>query len=388
MTVQSDDARSVEIHAGGQTYRISRDGAIVSNVTAPPPYPGPPLEGVTEEGDDEVVEAIPRPSIDSTDTVTSVQTHREEILASVTRQRDQSLEGLVEDLQRELERSRQQVLELSRSRSMDVGSSHAAIVQDFNGHNVDLVDMPIRTHQSESMSTEVYSSNSQRTMTGMESLQRLKSMISLKWYGSEAGTMRHLVDEQATILRRTQSESSSLGHVRLPNHEAEKNTTTPHLNSRSCLDLEQRLREADISAENAVDLSIENEVDRARSIAVSSATQHYQQLMRDLDRRHRKALHERDVELAKYRELLDNQDKVYRQQLRERDFTIDGLKQQVSLGQDHSEGLWKQYLGLEETLEAKLEKARNEVEDIWEKRWKEYELLLTSKLKLAQDRKS
>lgn len=44
------------------------------------------------------------------------------------------------------------------------------------------------------------------------------------------------------------------------------------------------------------------------------------------------------------------------------------------------EGLWKKYLEVEEEVEARLEKARNEVEDVWEKRWKEYEALLRRKM--------
>lgn len=314
LTVQSEDARSVEIQAGDQTFRISRDGSNVSDVTAPPPYPGPPLEGVDEESDEEEFAPSSRPS------------------AETVRDDDSPAEEAI-----------------------------------------DTQDLPIRTHEPPETASEASSPATQRKMGSMESFNRLKSMISMKWYGDSGDSQSPDSTTPASSLRRTQSESSSLANVRPFRHEADNDLSMPYVNGLSFLDAEQKMHEAD--------LGIESDVDQARSRTASIASQHYQQLMRDLDRQHRKALHERDVELAKYRELLDNQDKVYRQQLRERDFTIENLRRQISLDQDHAEGLWKQYLELEESLEARLEKARNEVEDVWEKRWKEYELLLTRKLR-------
>ena len=63
LTVQSDDARSVEIQAGGHSFRISRDGSRVTDVSAPPPYPGPPLDQLAEESDEEAL-SVRSPSND------------------------------------------------------------------------------------------------------------------------------------------------------------------------------------------------------------------------------------------------------------------------------------------------------------------------------------
>ncbi|RMZ88491.1 hypothetical protein DV736_g4280, partial [Chaetothyriales sp. CBS 134916] len=81
---------------------------------------------------------------------------------------------------------------------------------------------------------------------------------------------------------------------------------------------------------------------------------HYAHLMRRLDREHRKALHEKDKELEQLRVRLNEVDTVYRQELRARDFMIDDLKKRL----DH----------LQETQEQRMEKARHEIEDLWESR--------------------
>ncbi len=83
---------------------------------------------------------------------------------------------------------------------------------------------------------------------------------------------------------------------------------------------------------------------------------HYARLMRRLDRDHRKALHLKDKELERFRERLNEMDTVYRQELKFRDFVIDDLKRRLDY--------------LEEKSESAVEKARNEVENLWERRWK------------------
>ncbi len=84
---------------------------------------------------------------------------------------------------------------------------------------------------------------------------------------------------------------------------------------------------------------------------------HYTRMIRFIDRDHRQALHARDKDMADLREKLHEKDIVYRQELKARDFMIEDLKKRLS----HLEG----------TMEAKLERARYEVEDTWEKRWKD-----------------
>ena len=94
---------------------------------------------------------------------------------------------------------------------------------------------------------------------------------------------------------------------------------------------------------------------------------HYTRLIRTIDRDHRKALHERDKELSQMRERLHEVDQVYRQELKARDFIIDDLKKRL---QNH-----------EELMQGKLERARNEVEDLWEARWKDRDRHLVDRMK-------
>jgi hypothetical protein len=100
---------------------------------------------------------------------------------------------------------------------------------------------------------------------------------------------------------------------------------------------------------------------------VNDISVHYTRLIRSIDRDHRKALHEQDKEMAKLRERLREQDTVYRQQLRGRDFIIDDLKSRIA--------------HLETTTEAKVEKARNSVEDLWESRWKDRDFHLMERMR-------
>ena len=86
---------------------------------------------------------------------------------------------------------------------------------------------------------------------------------------------------------------------------------------------------------------------------------HYTSLIRSIDASHRRTLHARDKELASLRARLHEMDTVYRQQLKARDFIVDDLKRRLA--------------HVEEDQEAAVEKARNEVEDVWERRWKEQE---------------
>lgn len=94
---------------------------------------------------------------------------------------------------------------------------------------------------------------------------------------------------------------------------------------------------------------------------------HYTRLIRTIDRDHRRALHERDKEMASLRERLNEQDTIYRQQLRARDFIIDDLKSRIT--------------HLETTTEVAVERACHEVEDVWEGRWKERDFHLMERMR-------
>ncbi|KAJ9379370.1 hypothetical protein DTO063F5_7253 [Paecilomyces variotii] len=99
---------------------------------------------------------------------------------------------------------------------------------------------------------------------------------------------------------------------------------------------------------------------------------HYTRVIRSIDRDHRRALHERDKELAAMRERLNEVDQVYRQQLRARDFTIEDLRQRLT--------------ALQQSVETQIHRAQHEVEDMWEKRWKDRDRHLVERMRrIEQD---
>lgn len=114
-----------------------------------------------------------------------------------------------------------------------------------------------------------------------------------------------------------------------------------------------------------------HEIPIAPTIAdINELSQVYNKVIRDLDREHRKQLHNRDKELDQLRTLLHEKDIVYRQQLKGRDFVIEDMKARLDR--------------IEETIELRLERERYAVEDLWETRWKEHQTQLMEKCGLIR----
>ena len=99
----------------------------------------------------------------------------------------------------------------------------------------------------------------------------------------------------------------------------------------------------------------------------SEVRTHYLTMLRTIDRAHRLTVHTKDKALASLRTRLNEMDQVYRQQLRQRDFTIDDLKRRLDY--------------LEEQTGKMVEKAKHEVEDLWEERWKERDKHLMERMR-------
>jgi len=311
LTHQSDDARSIELEAGGQSFRISRDGSRIANLTAPPPYPGPPLEQLAEESDEEEPSLLTRYSNDTI--------------------RERSLEGHIQ----------------------------TESIED---------DLPIRTHVPPGalQHEELQTSDRRPAVLGLP--HRLKSVLGLRWYGSssptlEAGTAS--VASTTGTLRRTRSDSSNLNGIKP-----------------SYLVLAEGQDELSVSQVPGAERKMHGTrwmMDRSDE-QTNEMRHNYARMMRDMDHEHRKRLHERDNELARMRELLDEKDKVYRQQLKERDHTIESLKEEIRFKNGTINELKTRIYEMGEDVEVNLEEARNQVEEIWMKRWKEYEVLLKESL--------
>ena len=98
---------------------------------------------------------------------------------------------------------------------------------------------------------------------------------------------------------------------------------------------------------------------------------HYARMMRTLDAAHRQAVHLKDKQISELREKLNEKDIVLRQQLRAKDFIIDDLKIRLC--------------AREESVETLLEKARNQVEDLWESRWKHRDFHLRERMRRMEE---
>lgn len=307
LTVQSDDARSINIEAGGQSFRISRDGSHITNTTAPPPYPGPPLEDLTEDSEEEDGSSFYASR-------TSIDTVRNEMSESTT-------------------------------------------TPSLPDHS-----LPLRTH----VPAESVESSPESRQTGYSLPRLLRSAIQARWYGNGTSTSpsssRHpdpAVNDylrSRSDLRRTQSESSGMPRLRssqsFPSWPIDSGQE--EVMSSPFLDAERQMQDIDW---NDSHVSLDKQDDSSAEISG-----YYNRIMRDMDREHRKRLHERDSELARLRELLNEKDIVYRQQLRERDHVISGLNDKVSYRDVTINELKKNTYNLENDMQMRLERAKNEIE--------------------------
>lgn len=126
------------------------------------------------------------------------------------------------------------------------------------------------------------------------------------------------------------------------------------------------LRPGSLDFERSSDIHSPLSMDTENDISM-----HYARMMRKLDYAHRKVVHLKDKELAEMRVRLHEKDTVLRQQLRAKDFMIDDLKKRLS--------------NLEENVEGMLEKARNQVEDLWESRWKDRDFHLRERMRRIEE---
>lgn len=337
LSVASDDARSVEIQAGGISYRISRDGSRITDVTPPPPYSG--LDDVLEEEEGSGAEDVQSEASSGTLGArqwrgsASVRSHSLEL----PREHAQSTphQPATAEAQSGLrlqERLRNAIgLAISENPPRTASTNNA---QDKSGHN-------LRRTQSES--------------------------FAYKWLrpwsrGSEADPASDS-NNAGNGLRGSLGESPSVHDASHGRAQSEPDNRMDERSERSSSDSS--------STTSSSSQSVTSEDHRMAAIS-----EHYHELLRNIDREHRKKLHDRDIELAKLRELLNDKDIVYRQQLRERDDTIDAQKSQIYTKDVMINDLKTKFYELGEEVEQKVEKARNTVEDVWEKRWKEREQLL------------
>lgn len=348
LTVQSEDARSVELEAGGQSFRISRDGSAITNTTAPPPYPGPPLDQLDEESDEE-------------------------------------------DL------SMRESLDTVREDSTPVSTPATRSLQS----------LPVRTHLPTTNGDNESTTELTRRTSPFELPRRFRQVLNT-WYGSPtpAETIRTpSISTTAKSLRRTQSDSSSLANFRPWDSTSPDTDGNDTNDSTDDDDDEEQQGPTEITPTSKSTHSHKHKHKHKQPHLVPPAlpprrsphnqnsssldptdestaelSAHYTHIIRTLDRTHRTRLHDRDEQLARLRELLNEKDIVYRQQLRDRDHTIESLQAQLNQRDRMINEVKTRMYEVEEAVESRIERARNEVEDVWEGRWKEFEAVLRERL--------
>jgi hypothetical protein len=404
MTLQ-DDARSIDIHVGGQTFRIARDGSRISDAP-PPPYTAPAEMATIRDGrprassqssanmrDSRLTEPGHmsfrggRPSgpptfdhyfgtVENEQAEEGAETPRQHSRASSPQPRIQA--NILDPSEVELpspvdgESQRPSVGDNSsetpsRNWSYKAGPDVITIAPEARKlRSVSQNDLPLLSGHASSplvrrngVRLPVLITESLNETDGPESvIGRAKATRSPPTIRSAGPVLYTKHDDTPP-----QSPSYIGRHARgifpaCPTRQGPgTRSPIPELSATT----HNPDHASDGSDETALPLPMDSEND---------ISLHYARLMRTLDRDHRKALHLKDKELEKFRERLNEMDVVYRQELKFRDFVIDDLKKKLD--------------NIQEASELGVEKARNEVEDLWESRWRTQSNKLTERLKEAQ----
>ncbi|KAL2433904.1 hypothetical protein ABEF95_012703 [Exophiala dermatitidis] len=366
-TTLQDDARSIDINVAGQYFRISRDGSRI-RADPPPPYTGPadpclfpeaPVEYRPAAATRSLAGGISRTAVsrsqgngDSDDDDSEgegARTPRSTFALPSDLVSHVGVEFLNLDTVYDVSWSEMDTILAHRSSSQigaGSGSTDGTVgVSDGIGpSHATLGEGPATPRRGN------YRTASSPVSMSTDDTARVHSHRpggSLE--GNEDGPWQLLNNMKGTQV----SDTLSLDINSLPSNPASE-TNTPSSNAEDTLD------------ETDIDLNVPLSMDHENHISL-----HYARMMRKLDYDHRKALHLKDKELAELREKLHEKDIVLRQQLRAKDFLIDDLKKRLA--------------NMEENLDVLLEKARHQVEDLWEGRWKERNAQLLERLRRVEE---
>lgn len=117
---------------------------------------------------------------------------------------------------------------------------------------------------------------------------------------------------------------------------------------------------------------------------------HYSHIVHALDKKFRSELDARDTEMARMRIRLNEMDQVYRKELQQRTSEIDDLRAKLQYLQTETNELLEKTkketnAEWEEKAEKMVAKARYQVEDSWELRWKERDTVLLQRLRRLEN---
>jgi len=376
-TTLQDDARSIDINVGGQYFRISRDGSRIT-ADAPPPYPGPARETASIDGRRQPPTPASMPAASADESAENWHESETPRTSLASLNLDPGLRANILDPS---EFDMPSPIDVDQSGERSSSATVRATTRVSN-HG------PLADGESELFSAPAELPRS-RTLSPMAGLHnplpqpssplrrrngiRLPRLITNS-VGPDGGLGPGRWRANAATTRSASSHSPlqvrSAGPI-LSTCPRDETPSSPAYIGRGADGVFPLLREPRATRVEETPASPDDHSTPLPMDSENEISLHYARMMRRLDRDHRKALHLKDTELAEYRERLNEMDTVYRQELKARDFIIDDLKKRLA--------------HLEENMEAKIEKARNEVEDLWESRWKDRDFHLRERMRRMEE---
>ncbi|EXJ54281.1 hypothetical protein A1O7_09619 [Cladophialophora yegresii CBS 114405] len=364
-TTLQDDARSIDINVGGQLFRISRDGSKVT-ADAPPPYSGPAevvrfrgqrsneagrFDEDDGEGDEPEDGAVtPRSTFVTLDTDRGVRANvldpTEFEMPSPLEHDNVSHQSFPVTLVQPPQAQARRGASLEGTSTLQHAMLESSSPRRTNGVRLPRLitssDIPRATHRP-----------------------RRSQNVCSPGHPLQVRSAGAILGEQPARREPTSPDyigRNAPGAFPFPVRAVTTQHATAIRNRYPSIDKASTSESDTAREESGTPLAMDDEND---------ISLHYARMIRTLDAAHRKALLVKDKQVAELREKLNEKDIVLRQQLRAKDFIIDDLKKRLS--------------NLEDNVEIMLEKARYQVEDLWEARWKDRDFHLRERMRRMEE---
>jgi hypothetical protein len=352
-TTSVDDARSIDIQVGGQNFRIARDASKITS-EAPPPYTAD--EAITRSYVLEEVRPRTAPiNTPPSDSGSDGPRRLPEITtlgANILNPSEVDIPSPIGD-----DNTTPPVTPRGSSRTRETngfeGETSARYHSGYNG------GVDVRETLTRSLTVRPYKPPGTRDRADLPLLST--SPVELRMLGKRP------ISTQSKSWQTMSAEDLLLAHPEDRSQEPQSpDYIGRHADGIFPPDTASQLR---LRSDSGYSGEIDPQEEASRTPGMDSENEislHYAGMLRFVDKQHRRALHLRDKEMEELRIRMSNMDTVYRQQLRGRDFIVEDLKRRLG--------------HIEDMMEAKLERARNEVEDVWERRWKDRDFHLRERM--------
>ena len=392
-----DDARSIDINAGGRAFHINRDGSRITS--AEPSENLPAYDRTSFDGSIQQDDILYSGDIDRSTIAPSIaETQHEDddhvqsqVFSTPIAERSPARHWPEQDLSTAMSGIPAEEATPSREPSYKAGQESITVPRkDINRRSQSDTAITDPTTSSSSMN-RLRRRNGIRlptlqtsqlphiqTPSGLSpSPNSASASASASPFSRSAGATfpRNALTSTRFLTPDSSTSTSQASVVRKPLN-FHSMTSVSHLERSSTLSSSSQTASQAHPSTFLSNVPLDHDTDHENEIST-----HYIGMIRFIDRSHRSEIHTletshrsaleaKDKELSEMRLRLNEVDTVYRQQLRARDFQIDDLRKRLA--------------NLEVSVEARLERARNQVEDIWEARWRERDALLRDKMRTTQ----